>query len=314
MTKRVISAVQQVSLFLCFLPFSVQALDRPQLDKLLATAAAATGSAYLDARQAVLDLGTNSLPLLTQAASDSGLTWQQRLAARICYERMTRGTDIEALRRYDWRTDPGYDRRWEEYIVGVRYRLGKIAVPKCVEVGLWYYYLELPWKNTAEYAIKPRDPRLNNTDIFPDCWIGWCILALKEQPERYYLTKVLTERLDSDTLLSQPLDLDYYKYLLFNKETNAVPVLVERYDAYSKHELEGPEAFPGRHEELYEGMFQPILEMADSRYASLLEKFIAGKPALAPLQDKLAEVRKRPAPPPLVEPPFRPDHQLPVTR
>jgi hypothetical protein len=288
-------------------------LDRPQLNKMLVTAAATNGQSYLEARQAILDLGTNALPLLAQAATDSGLMWQQRLAARICYERMTRGADIEALRRCDWRMDPQYDKRWEGDIVGVKRYLGKIAVPKCVETGLWYYYIELAWKNTAEYAIGPRDRRINDLYVFPDCWIGWCILALKEQPERYYLTKTWAERLDSDPSLSQPLDLDYYKYLLFSKETNAVPVLVDGYDAYNKRMDPGQgEAFGGAREITYRGMFEPIMSLADSRYADLIQRFIAEHPILAPLKDKLAEIRERPAPPPLVEPPFRLNHHPPL--
>lgn len=139
-------------------------------------------------------------------------------------------------------------------------------------------------------------------------------MSLRAQPERYYLVKVLAERLDSDTSLSQPLDVDYYRYLLLNKETNAVPVLVKRYDAYNKHEMTGPEVFPGAYDITYRGMFEPILSFADSRYADLIEKFIGEKPALAPLKDKLAEVRNRPAPPPTIEPPFRLNHQPPIAR
>jgi hypothetical protein len=297
--------MKKIILLLCLLPFSVQALDRPQLDKMLAVAATATGQPYLEARKGILDLGKDVLPLLVQAATDSKLTWQQRLVARICYERISRGADIEALRQYDWRTHPQYDKRWEGDIVGVKRNLGKIAVPKCVELGLWYYYIELAWKNTAEYAIQPRDPRINDTYVFPDCWIGWCVLSVAEQPERFYLMKVLAERLDSDASLSNPLDVDYYWYLLSKKETNAVPVLVERYDSYFGHKVRGPEGLPGAREITYRGIFKQIVSFADSRHSNLIEKFIAEKQALAPLGDKLAEVRKRPAPPSSKEPPFR---------
>jgi hypothetical protein len=159
--------MKQLLLLLCFLPVSAHALDRSQLDKMLATAAAETGQPYLKARQTVLDLGKDALPLLIQAASDVKLTWQQRLVARICYERTARAADIEALRRYDWRTNPQYNKRWEGDIVGIKRYLGKIAVPKCMEMELWYYYIELAWKNTAEYAIEPRDRRINDTYVFP---------------------------------------------------------------------------------------------------------------------------------------------------
>jgi hypothetical protein len=335
MTMAVVKVMQQTLLLICLLPVSGYSLDRPQLDRMLASAVQATGQSYLEARQAVLDLGTNALPLLAQAACDSNLTWQQRLVARICYERMTRSADIEALRRYDWRAHPQYYKWWEEDIVGVKRHLGTIAVPKFVEAGLWYYYLELVWKDTGEYAIKPRDPRINDpkVGVLASSWLGWCMdavqgisndlakfrgyreltrLGIRRQPESYYLTQVLVERLDSDPSLSRPLDIDYYKFLLLNKETNAVPVLVNSYDAYSKLDLTGPEAFPGRHEQLYRGMFEPIMSLADSRYADLIQKFIAEKPALAPFKEKLTAMRALPAPPPAVEPPFRMDHQPPI--
>jgi hypothetical protein len=308
--------MKSIILLLCLVPFTVHGLNRPEIDKLLATAATAKGQPYLDARQAVLDLGTNALPLLAQAAVDAGRTWQQRLVARIFYERITRGADIESLRRYDWRTHPQYDKEWERNILGVGFSLGKVAVPKCAEVGLWYYYIELAWKETAEYAIEPRDSRINETANFSLSWLGWCVIALEGQPEHQYLVQALAERLESDASLSEPLDLDYYRYLLRHQETNAVPVLVERYGAYNKHEDKenGLEVFPGARAITYRGVFKPILSFADSRHADLIAKFIDEKPALAPLKEKLDEVRKRPAPPPLVEPPFRLNHQRPLAR
>ena len=72
----------------------------------------------------------------------------------------------------------------------------------------------------------------------------------------------------------------------------------------------GTEVFPGANETTYRGMFKPILDFADSRHADLIEKFIAEHPALAPLKDQVAEIRKRPAPAARVEPPFRLGMQL----
>jgi hypothetical protein len=306
--------MKQLILLLWFLPLTAHALDGPQLVKLLATAAGATGQPYLEARQAILDLGTNALPLLARAATDPALTWQQRLAARICYERIARGADIEALRRYDWRADPQYDPKWEAPVVGVRCCLGKIAVPTFAARGLWYYYIELAWKDTKECGLPsdpsvPFDVRINNDGQHLSAWPAWCMAAVHGQPERHYLVQALIERLSLDVSLSEPSDADLYRYLLDNKETDAVPVLVERYDAYDEHEEPGSgEAFAGAREMTYRGMFEPIVSLADSRHAAQIEKFIAEKPALAPLQNKLAEVRQRPAHP-LVEPPFRLDHR-----
>ena len=294
----------------CFLSCVCMAVDREQLNVMLTAAATTQGKAYLEARDPIVKLGQDAKPLLVQAATDASLTWQQRLVARICYERMTRAADIEALRRYDWRTHPQYDKQWEMCIVGPGVRLGTIVVPKCTETGLWYYYIEMAWRDTGEYAVWPFDPRINDTRTLSESWLGWCMSAVQGQPESYYLTQALNERLELDASLSEPISVNYYWYLLLNKETNAVPILVKRYDAYSKHELQGPEAFPGRHDQLYKGMFGPVLALANTRHADLIEKFIAGKPVLAPLEEKLATVRSRPAPPPSIEPPFRLGQQL----
>ena len=84
-----------------------------------------------------------------------------------------------------------------------------------------------------------------------------------------------------------------------------MPLLVKRYDAFFKKEVIGPEVYPGRHKELYCGMFSPILAFADSSHVELLEKFIDERPDLAELKPKLEEVRARPAHTPTPEPAFR---------
>jgi hypothetical protein len=290
---------------MCLWPCIGWAIDKRGLDDLLAAAAAAKGKEYLEVRQRVLDLPKDALSLLLQATTNKGLNWQQRLIARICYERITRSADIMVLRSYKWSEDPQYDKSWASYITGPGPRMGKIVIPKCADLGLWYYYLEVNWKNTNEYAIEPSDSQIN------DLWIGWCSEALKSQPERYYLIQALIERIELDASLSEPLDVGYYEYLLRNKETNAVPVLIQRHDALFNREISGPELYPGIRDETHLTRFSEIIEFADSRQAHLIEKFIAGKPALAPLKDRLAEVRNRPAPPPSAEPPFRLNHQPP---
>ena len=289
-----------IVILLIVLPVVAQALEREKLNSMLAAAAGAQSNAYLEARQAILDLGSDVLSALAQAAVDPALTWQQRLVARISYERIVRGADIEKLRRYDWRRHPQYKEDWERHILGSAYRLGIVVVPTCKEYGLWYYYLELRWKTTGELAIEPWDKRINES------WTGWCVGALIEEPECTYLLKVLRDVLEADATLTDRFHgVRAFRSLLELKDADAVPVLVERYDVYFKQVVNVPEAFPGRHAQLYAGMFGSILSFADSRHAEMLEKFIAERPALAPLKEQVAEIRKRPAPPPRVEPPFR---------
>ena len=124
----------------------------------------------------------------------------------------------------------------------------------------------------------PFDRAINDDRRIYCSWLDWCIASLKGQPEYYYLIQALTEKLESDASLSEPPNAELYRYLLLHKETNAVPVLVKRYDTYNKHEDNGGEAFAGAREITYRGMFEPILEIADSRHANLLEKFITEKP------------------------------------
>lgn len=303
--------MKRIFLLFCLLPVAAQALDRPQLDKLLASAASVRGQSYLEARRAILDLGKDASPLLTQAASDPKLRWQQRLVARICYERTFRGDEIEALRRYDWRKHPQYDKRWEMSIVGARIRLGTIAVPKLVDAGLWYYYIELAWKGTEEYAVEPFNP-MNDTRILSESWLGWCMDAVRGQPEGYYLVEALAERLELDASLSEPIDVNYYWHLLLNKETNAVPVLVKQAENFVRRS--GPSTLtPGEVQTALEFKLEKIMPFADSRHVDLIARFIEEHPALVSLKEKLAAVRARAAQPLAVEPPFRLDHQAPIT-
>lgn len=298
------------------------ATDENRLNSLLAAAATNRCGAYLGTRAAILANGTNALPLLARCAVGPELTWQQRLVARICYERLVRGAEIEALRAYDWRTDSGYDRGWEKYITGPAIKLGTIVVPKCREIGLWYYYIELNWKDTEEKPVcnkclKPleeyTDPRERNTEMLRrqaqrmrSCihqdgrvqteWPNWCLSAMDGSPEVYWRRLAISER-----MLITPFSIWHYdKYNLFVKEKNveAIPVLVQLYDSSEK-------IYPSNKADWYRDGFAQIMSFADSRHVDLLEKFISEKPALEPLKKRLAEVRARPAPPLQPEPPFR---------
>ncbi len=296
--------------------------DDARLCDMLASAATNQGSAYLEVRAGILAPGTNTLPDLGRCAIASDLTWQQRLVARICYERLSRAADIDALRAYDWRTDREYDKQWEQYITGPSAKLGTIIVPKCREVGLWYYYVELTWKETGELPVcgkclKPiqeyTNPRerydelarrakeglrscIHQDERFQKEWPGWCLEVFTGEPEKYWYRKAISER-----MIEIPFSLWHYdRYLLFFKEKDkeSVPLLVQLYDARTK-------IYPSNRDDWYREGFLQIMAFADSRHADLLEKYISAKPALEPLKNRLAEVRARPAPPPVTEPPFR---------
>lgn len=277
------------------------AIDQAQIDSMVARAAVAQSSEYLRARDEILDTGTNALPFLGRAAVSTNVSWRHRLEARICYERILRFADIRALRATDWNDDPGYNKDWRHNITGDSYSLGAVVTPKCRELGLWYYYIELTWKNTREYSTSTRE---RSTLRFNAAWPWYLSAAVTNQPELYWLD---ISRLDvlAHTDFRDSYHQGIFETYMRNRTVDAVPMLVQRFDDFFKHEVLGPEIFPGRHAQLYCGMFDSIIAFADTRHAVLIERFISEHPALAPLKEKVAEVRARPAPPPRQEPLFR---------
>ena len=102
---------------LILIPLAAWSVETSPLDKLFETAAEAQGDSYLTARNAIVSLGTNTLPFLVLTGNDMSKPWQQRLVARICYERIINGHNIDALRQYDWRSHLGYNAQWEGSMV-----------------------------------------------------------------------------------------------------------------------------------------------------------------------------------------------------
>ena len=128
---------EKIILIVCLCPCLSFGLDRARLGEMLTTAAGAQSNAYLAARQSILDTSKDALPVLAVAASDSKLTWQQRLVARICYERIVRANDLDLLRRYDWQLHPKYNSIKKGTMLGPSSDLAELGVSKCVEDGLW---------------------------------------------------------------------------------------------------------------------------------------------------------------------------------
>lgn len=290
-------------LLLCLLPTFVQALDAPQLERLLAKVAPAQSNVYVEARDEIVALGSNAIPLLAQASENQALTWQQRLVARICHERISRASVLRELLSTDWQSYPPYQNPGDaKYgsILGSHIYMGEYVVPKCKEAGLWYYYLELTWKKTGETSqLRPR-----RDTKFEKAWPDWCLKALKGQPEDQYTTAILCDRLRANPDMADRRDRDFYGELLEKKPAAAVPLLVDRYETFMT-KRGGHEVFPGALDVSFRNVFAPILDFADASHADLIEKFIDEHPQLTELKPKLAEVRARPAAAPTPEPPFR---------
>ena len=205
---------------------------------------------------------------------------------------------MESLRRHDWRTQSGYEKWWESGMRGPAGRIGTIAIPHLVEVGLWYYYIELTWKRSGESSLAP----IENIEVY---WCRWCREALAGQPEETFLRRAMAERLEMDAKLESTDARDIYGELRDSVDPLAVPTLVARYDAFSRLQVTGLELYGGAHAQSYRSGFSLILRAADARHADLLERFVADHAELADLKPKLAEVRVRRAAAASSEPPLR---------
>jgi hypothetical protein len=278
--------MKAIQIFICLLSFEAYAIQYPQLEQQLEEAANASGAVYVEVRNSIADLGRDALPELARAAENPSMTWQHRLVARICYERIARANEIDALRVHDWRQHPGFDLDWETNLSGPGRLMQPLAISYLAEVGLWYYYIEMTWKQTGELTVSP----LRHIN---EHWQRWCRMALARRPEEVYLHLAMTERLDKDERLEAADAVHLYREILDAKWPEAIPVLVRRYEAYNKRAVRGPELFEGRHAQLFRGMFQPILDMADHRHAQMLEAYMASQPRLAELLPSLGDVRGR---------------------
>ena len=308
--------MKMLYLALCIFPQLCLAVDQGQLNAMLLIAGKAQSNQYIEARQKILSLGANIEPLLLESGTNDKLTWQQRLVARICYERSKKGEEIAAFRRYDWRKHPQYNKKWEENIIGPIFYLNKIAVSKCEDMGFWYYYVEMNWKNTGEFAVDSIIPRINDSRSFPASWIGWCTMALQDKPENYYLIRALMDQLDIDPELQSPRSVWCYSYLADLKShaprpapAVSVPLLIRYHDIYcARTVLSGRNA--REREDYYSGIFEIIMSSANISQAELIEEYINSHPRLLNLKNKLDDVRKRPVPQLDTDPPFRLGQQL----
>ncbi|MCG3146938.1 MAG: hypothetical protein PCFJNLEI_00373 [Verrucomicrobiae bacterium] len=298
------------------LPCFCAAMDRGELNTMLATAAATKSNTYLEARQGIIASNKSNPSLLAKAAVDPHLTWQQRLVARICYERLNRGAEIDVLRRYDWRTHPQYDKNWEKDHVGPTAYLGKFAIPRFTEAGFWYYYIEMQWKRTSEFSIDSAISRINETRT-GFSWIGWSASALQNQPENYYRIRCAIEQIDYDPELADPWSIYCYRFLSNFTNPNppptpavAIPSLVKHHEAFFNRTVGGGRS-PKEREEYYWGTFEVLMNSANVSHAEMIEEYINSHPRLAILKGKLSAIRSRPALPYQSDPPFRLG-QLPV--
>ena len=139
-------------------------------------------SAYIETRNKIVEYGKDALPLLDKMAKDESLTWQQQLVVRICKERIERKKDIEDLVAIDWRKHPD----WGFAVVELSRKMIEVISAHLKEVGLWYYYLEVEWKNTGEEEL-----------MGVESWSSLCAYAVKDSPERVWFLRVCDDLLET---------------------------------------------------------------------------------------------------------------------
>ena len=267
---------------------NVFAVEKKELMPLIEEASTKRESAYLEVRNRIAALGTNALPLLADIAVDEALPWQQRLVARICYERIERKEEIKKLIETDWYKHPDFNPEWRQFLPGPEGHMGGLVMPALKEAG-WYYCLEFAWKDTGEKG--------NIIDKRLDLWAYWCVLAVKDNPEeRIWFLRVcaeLTENTPPDPIPPLPRIYWLHQTLLREKKADVVPVIFQYLSLRNRQSNEiGP-------------WFDEVLGYADSRSADALEAFVASRQKSEGFAPELATVRTRTAPPPAPEPPFR---------
>ena len=165
---------------------NIFALEQAELLPLIKEASQKNGDVYVKARDKIVGYGTNAIPILGTVAVNETFSWQERLTARICYERIERKEDIEKLLAIDWYNHPDFDPSWNEFITGPEGCMALIVTPEMKKAGLWYYYLEREWKLLGEDG-KIRKNRLNP-------WVGCCSLAIKDnQEERIWFLRICAD-------------------------------------------------------------------------------------------------------------------------
>ena len=266
------------------------------LRKRLREAAEADGPAYVAIRdRLVADTDTNDL---YRASSDPALEWKDRLVARIALERKLRSADIEALRRYAWRKDPEARRPKESSVAGPAVDDAAMVRRRMNAAGLWYYYAEINWKDTGDQVF-------SNGHRFEISWPWFAARASWTELEKWYVAHVLIIRIGACQGEMDADMVDRYRARVLAKDADAIPVLVDRFEVFFQADGPTVETYLGQKEEMFRMSFAELLAFADRRHIALLEEYISEHPVLEPLRPKLEEVKKRPAPEPVPEPPFR---------
>lgn len=192
----------------------------------------AAGKEYTDSRNDIIALasgkktGEEFLAELKSVALDESLPWQISLMANICIERVEKGDEIDELINYKWLKHPEYKREWEHKVTGSKYDLAKLITSELKTKKLWFYYLEILWKDTKEFGLP-----LNNTT--QSYWRHICKVALSNSPVTNYLSHVLNEKSEYPENQNHK-NLQYHELsILHSQYSNSLSLLLNTSKEYT---------------------------------------------------------------------------------
>lgn len=130
---------------------------------------AVTDKEYVTARDRIVALGQAAVPDLQAIIANSNSSWQERIMAGICRERIQHGVVIREVVTRNWKDDPNIaaDPR-------VNSRLGPVGAAQSFmkqrfkDGGLYYHLFQLAWKRTGEHPP------------FGHSWDIWAAKVLEE--------------------------------------------------------------------------------------------------------------------------------------
>ena len=279
------------------------AVEKQELMSLVEFASTNREAVYVEVRNQIIKYGKDALPVLGAIAVDETLPWQQRLVARICYERIERKEDCEDL--HDTESTRGTKTIWE-VAAKIARKDGRESRSNpnssfgeaLKDIGLWYHYLEWGWKIIESSSLY--GPRVKYL------WVQHCQHAVRDNPEE----RIWFLRVCDDLIQNTPLGLDSFhhhdwlKFTLWHEQkADAVPLILRYVPLLNKQNLYG---------RLDSTIFN-MLDYADERSADMLHEYVEKWwPSVARTPEfieALAVIRARPAPPPASSP-FRLDAKI----
>lgn len=271
------------------------------IERQLETAANSSGPDYLAARGAITRQGPPVLTALQKAADSPSLTWQQRLVARICCEWVDRSAEISALRRHAWEKDPDLKEKGNR--AGLGADIYSLAAKRFKERRLWYYYLEVIWKETSEYSESA-----HSRSIFR-FWPAYARDALRGEPEEYYRFQILRDILRHDPQIKSEEARNVFALLITLKRSEAMPELLAAFPHYVDTVAAVLTKTQAGKDLISRQVMSELLMIARPQDVDVLEKLLEANPHLKRLEVMLDAARKRKPVEEATEPSFEPTHE-----